>query len=84
VGDVAKRSPSVLLLGGNAEHPQVSELAPKIGREDIVMVNLGGTRRDFLLGKRAHAVSQHLNRFTQIEIKTRYAHRITRTFGEKH
>ena len=71
VFEVAHAGAAVFLLHGDAEHAEIAELAPEVGRELVVAVDRGGARRDLLGGEGLHGAAQHVGGFAQVEIQTR-------------
>ena len=69
MGDVAHAGAAVFLLDREAEHAQVTHLAPEIGGEVVVAVDGGGARRDLGLGKAADAVAEHVDLLAEIEVE---------------
>ena len=51
------------------EQAEVAELAPEVGREHVLVVDLGGARRDLVGGEGAHRVAQHVDRLAEIEVQ---------------
>ena len=50
---------------------QVAELFPEVRREEVVVVDRSGTRRDLVGGEAADGVAQHLDGFTKVEAQDR-------------
>jgi hypothetical protein len=69
VREVAHVAAAVLLLHRDAEQAHVAELAPQVGREFVVAVDLGGARRDFLLAHLVNRVAQHVDVFAEAEVE---------------
>src|SRR5688572_33208811 len=67
VRQVAHRSAAVLLLHGNAEEAEATELAPQVGRKLVGLVDLRRAWRDFPGGELPHAVAQHADGFAMVE-----------------
>ncbi len=66
---IAHVGAAILFGYRDAQHAQVTKLAPQVHRELVIAVNLGGTRRDFSLRKLAHGITQSVDILTQLEIQ---------------
>ncbi|EXI74579.1 MAG: hypothetical protein AW07_01810 [Candidatus Accumulibacter sp. SK-11] len=74
VRQVTEAATAVLLGGGDAKQTHGAQLAPEIGREEIVAVDGLGTRGDLAGGKAANAVAQQIDRFAMGETEARVFH----------
>ena len=70
MGEIAEPRPAPLLLDRDAEEPELAELRPQLPRKAVGAVDLGGVRRDLVLGKSAHRVAQHVDVAAEAEIET--------------
>ena len=69
VRQVAHVGATVFLAHGDAEHAQLTELAPQVHGELVAAVDLGSARGNLCLGKVAHGIAQGINVFTKLEIQ---------------
>ena len=46
---------------------ELAELFPQVGRKEVVAVDVGGARRDLVVGELLHRVAQHLDRLAEVE-----------------
>jgi hypothetical protein len=67
VGQKAHAAATVFLGDGDAEQAHLAEFPPQIGRKQIVMVDLGRARRDFLFGKGVNGFTQQVDVFSEGE-----------------
>ena len=65
--EVAEVAAAVLLLHRHAVQAERAELLPQIGGKEVVAVDVGGARRDLVVGELLHAVAQHGDRLAQVE-----------------
>jgi hypothetical protein len=59
-------------LGRHAEQAHVAELAPQVGGEQVVAVDLGRARQDFLLRESPDGVAQHVDVFAEVEVESEH------------
>src|SRR5829696_4218 len=69
--EVAHAGPAVFLLDRDAVQPERAHLGPQLDREAVGPVDLGGERRDLVLGEIAHAVAQHVDLGAEIVVEHR-------------
>jgi hypothetical protein len=69
VREVAEVRAAVFLGDGHAVQTERAELAPQVGREEVVAVDVRGARRDLVRGEVLHRVAQHLDRLAQVEVE---------------
>src|SRR5215831_11756413 len=67
--EVAHAGAAILLLDGDAEEPERTHLRPQLDREAVGPVDLGGERRDMVLGKAAHRRSQHVDLRAEVKVE---------------
>jgi hypothetical protein len=60
VGEVAEVGAAPALGHGDAEQPLLAQQRPQVARELVAAVDLGGTRRDALVGEAAYLALQFL------------------------
>ena len=65
---------AVFLAHGDAQHAQVTHLAPQVHRELVAVVDLGRAGGDFGLRKVIHRFAQGVDVFTELEIQTGHVH----------
>src|SRR2546427_6345506 len=62
----------ILLLGhGDAQHAQITKLAPQVHGELVVAVDLAGTRCNLGLCELAHGIAQRVDVLAQLEVQAR-------------
>jgi len=66
---IAHASAAVFFLDRDPEHAEIAELAPQVGRECIVLVDRGGTRRDLIGGESLDRGTQHVGGFAEVEVE---------------
>jgi hypothetical protein len=66
---VAHAGAAELLLDGDAKQAEIAELAPQIGGEIVIPIDVGGTRGDLGVRERPHAFPQRLGRLAQVEVQ---------------
>ena len=69
VSEVAEPRAAIVLLDGDAEESHLAELAPEVGRKDVVPVDVRGARRDFFRREGASRVAQHVERLAEVEVQ---------------
>ena len=67
VRQVAEVAAAVLLLDRHAVQAERAELRPEVGRKDVVAVDVGGARRDLVVGELLHRIAQHRDRLAEVE-----------------
>jgi hypothetical protein len=60
-----------LLLDGDAEQAERAQLGPEVARELVRGVDLGGARRDHVLGEGEHRVAQQVGCLAEAEVEAR-------------
>ena len=68
--EIAHAGAAEFLFDGDAEQAERAHFRPEIAREFVLVVDLGGARRDLALGEAAHRVAQHVDLVAEIEIET--------------
>jgi len=74
MGQVTQAGAAVFFGHGNAQQAHVTELAPQVGGEQVVTVDLSRARRDLLGHEGLHLVAQHVDGFTEGEVQGRVTH----------
>ncbi len=69
MGEVAETGAAKLLLDRDAEQAKRAELRPQLAGKAVGAVELGGARRDLVLGESAHGIAQHFDVAAEAEIK---------------
>ncbi len=64
---IAKPRPAIGFRHGDAVQAEFADFRPQVFGKEILAIDRIGARRDFGLGKGAHAVAQHVERFAVIE-----------------
>jgi hypothetical protein len=59
--------------GGHAVQAHVTELAPQVGGEQVVAVDLGRARQDFLLREIPDCVAQHVDVFAEVKVDSEHS-----------
>ncbi len=77
VGQVAKAGAAVLLGDGHAEQTHLAEFLPHVGREQVVLVDGLGARRQLGGDERLDLLAQHVDGFTEGEIEAGVVHGAT-------
>ncbi len=72
--EVTQTCAAVLLRHGDAEQAHVTEFAPHVGGEQVVVVDLRGARGDLIGDEGLHLIAQHVDGFTEGEIQGWIAH----------
>ncbi len=71
--EVAHAGAAVFLLDGDAVQPERAHRGPQLGRKAVALVDLGGQRRDLLVGEVAHRVAQQVDLGAEIMVEHRKA-----------
>ncbi|MNE51702.1 hypothetical protein D3C80_1463410 [compost metagenome] len=74
VGQVAQAGAAVFFADGDAEQAHITELAPHVGGEQVVLVDLRGAGCQLGSHKGLHLVAQHVDGFAQGEVQGRVMH----------
>ena len=74
VGQVAQAGAAVFFRHGDTQQAHVAELAPHVGGEQVVVVDLRGTRRQFGGDEGAHLVAEHVDGLAQGEVQAGVMH----------
>src|SRR5690606_31017636 len=53
------------------EHAEIAHLAPEVGRELVLAVDVGGARRDLVGGEAHDRGAQHVGGLAQVEVQRR-------------
>ncbi len=69
--EVAHAGAAIFLLDGDAVQAERAHFGPQLDREAVGPVDLGGERRDTVLGKVAHRRAQHVDFGTEVEVEGR-------------
>lgn len=69
MGQVAQASAAVLFRYGDAQQAHVTELAPHVGGEQVVVVDLRGPWGQFSGDEGAHLVAEHVDGLAQGEVQ---------------
>ena len=75
VSQVAQPGAAVRLADGKAHHAELAELAPQVGRELVVAVDVGGAWCDLVLREVAHGIAQQGDVVAQIDLEGGLEHR---------
>ena len=67
VGEVAEVRPAVLLGHGHAVGSEIAELLPEILGKQIVPIDLGRARRDFLVGEASDRRAERIDGLAELE-----------------
>jgi hypothetical protein len=74
--EITQLSTTVFLADRQPEDTEVSELAPEIVREKVLLVDRSRTRGNLIRRKSVDCVAQHVDIFAEREVQRRYiAHR---------
>jgi len=74
MGQVAQAGTAVFFGHGNAQQAHVTELAPQVGGEQVVDVDLCRARRNLLGHEGLHLVAQHVDGFAEGEVQGGVTH----------
>ncbi|MCY1423264.1 hypothetical protein D9M71_389720 [compost metagenome] len=74
MGQVTQTGAAVFFRDGDAEQAHVAELAPHVGGEQVVLVDLRGARRQFSGDEGLDLVAEHVDGFAQGEVQGRITH----------
>ena len=74
MGQVTEAGTAVFLGHGDAQQAHVAELAPQVGGEQVVDVDLGRARCDLLGHEGLHLVAQHVDGLAEGEVQGRVTH----------
>ena len=69
--EIAHAGAAIFLLDRDAVQAERAHLGPQLDREAVGPVDLGGERRDAVLGKVAHRRAQHVDLGAEIKIEGR-------------
>src|SRR5208283_310984 len=69
VREIAEAGAAVLGVDGEAEEPELAELAPQVARKKVAAVDLVGTRRNALLREAPRLVAHGVDRLAEAEIE---------------
>ena len=70
VGEIAHIGSAILLRDGDAQHSQLTKLAPYIHGELVSTINFSRTRRNLALRKVTHGIAQRINIFTELKVQS--------------
>ena len=71
--EIAHPGAAIFLLDRDAVQPERAHLGPQLDRKAVGAVDLGGDRRDPVLGKVAHRRAQHVDLGAEIVVEHREA-----------
>ena len=74
VRQVTQAGTTVFFRHGHAEQAHVAELAPQVGGEQIVDVDLSGARGDLFGDEGLNLIAQHVDGFTEGKVQGWVAH----------
>src|SRR3972149_2593349 len=78
VGKITQVDAAVFLFDCDAEHPELTETAPKVAGEIVAAIDLGSARCDFLAGKLGNRCAQGVHGCAEAEIETGRTHGLLR------
>ena len=70
MGQIAHIGSAVLLRHRDAQHAQVTKLAPQVHGELVIAIDLSRTRSNLALGKLTHCITQSIDIFSKLEIQS--------------
>ena len=73
MGEIAHAAAAQLLLDRDAVQAERAHLRPQLDRKAVVAVDLGGDRRDLVVGEVAHGRAQHVDLGAEIVVERREA-----------
>ena len=72
--EIAEAEPAPFLLDGDAVQPELAHLRPQMPREFVLLVDLGGDRRDLVGREALGRVADRVGHFAEVEVEAGVGH----------
>ena len=79
--EIAEAKPAIFLLDGDPVEPELAHLRPQVAREFVLLVDLGGDRRDLVAREPLGRVADRVGHFAEVEFKSLFGHVAALLFG---
>ena len=69
MAEIAESEAAVFLRRGDPVQPERAHLGPQVARKAVVAVDLGGARRNLVVGEGARRFADQIRGFAEVEIE---------------